>query len=282
MYRVIALTYSVLCVTACADRTEPISSKQQGLTAYCQAMVIGTGMVDVETDYLPGVVTCENGAASLEALKAQAVSARSYLYYRLDRTGDIADGTNDQVYSCGRSPTANAIAAVEATSGIVLQYQGTQVAAFYVAGSLQDPPECTGGTQDATNTERFVTYNQGLSGDNIVQTTLGLVNPDNHANRGCKSQNGADCLSDNGWVYDDILRFYYGTDIEMVKAEGACITGGDVDAGTGGGDSGAEDANGSGANDVSGGCSTSGSGDGGVSALMLLLGAALFVRRRRS
>ena len=32
------------------------------------------------------VITCENGNADLEALKAQAVSARSYLYYRLEST----------------------------------------------------------------------------------------------------------------------------------------------------------------------------------------------------
>ncbi len=281
MYRGIALTSALLCASACANRTEVIHTKQFPLTAYCQAMVVGTGMVDVETNYLPSVVTCENGAASLEALKAQAVSARSYLYYRLDRTGDINDGTNDQVYSCGREPTANAIAAVEATSGIVLQYQGTQVAAFYVAGSKQDPPECRGGTDDPTNTERFVTYNQGKSGDQIEQTTLGFVSPGNHANRGCKSQNGADCLSDDGWLYDDILRFYYGEDIEMVTAEGDCIIGGaETDAGVGAPTPDAEPSGG-GANEVSGGCSSGGGGGPGTLLILLCLVAGLRQRSLR-
>src|SRR5690349_3308796 len=49
--------------------------------AYCQIDVIGTGVVDMETDYLPHVVTCENGGGNLEALKAQAIAARSVAYY---------------------------------------------------------------------------------------------------------------------------------------------------------------------------------------------------------
>ena len=268
-----------LVSAACADRGDHIGYSRESLTAYCSAMVIGTGMVDVETDYLPSVVTCENGNASLEALKAQAVAARSYLYYRLDRTGDISDGTGDQVYSCSRGPTDQARAAVDATSGIVLQYMGTQVAAFFVAGAKQQPPDCIGGTDDPTNTERFVTYNQGKSGADIDQTSLGLINPSNYANRGCQSQNGADCLSDNGWVYDDILRFYYGEDIEMITADGPCIVGGQADAGAvvGGNDAGGGGGNN---NDIAGGCQ-SGGPTGGPLALVLIGALALGLRRRR-
>jgi hypothetical protein len=273
----------IVCVAALAasacSKGDEFSRRQFPLDAYCTANVIGTGNVDVETDYIPNVINCENGAASLEALKAQAVAARSYLYYRLDRTGDIADGTNDQVYSCNRTPSAAAVAAAEATSGQVLQYQGTQVAAFYVAGSLQDPPECRGGMNDPTNTERFVTYNQGKSGDEIEQTTLGFVDPSNLANRGCKSQNGADCLSDDGWAYGDILRFYYGEDIELVTAEGACVVS-SVDAGGTTDDS---DAGGTGNNngEVSGGCVAS-DGASGPGAAMLALVCLLLARRRRA
>lgn len=260
--------------------SDNVSKSTRSLDAYCTAMVVGTGMVDVETDYLPHVVACENGAASFEALKVQAISARSYLYYRLNGTGDIDDGTGDQVYTCGRPPTLEHMMAVAATSGQVLQYQGTQVAAFYVAGSKQAAPSCMGGTDDPTNTERYVTYNQGKSGDGIDQTTLGLVNIANLANRGCMSQNGSDCLSDDGGLAHDIVRFYYGEDIEIVQAEGACVTPPDppdagiapeVDSGAGTGGSGTGD-------DVSGGCSTGG-GHGGV--IVLLLCLALIRRRTR-
>ncbi len=193
------------------------------LSAYCTAMVNGIGEVEVEADYIPHVVNCENGAAGFEALKAQAVAARSYLYYRLDRTGEIDDSTGDQVYSCGRSPSVLAYMAAEATSGQVLMYRDTQVAAFYVAGAKQKPPNCRGGTRDPTNTEAYVTYNRGRGGHRIEQTSLGFIDPKNHANRGCKSQNGAACLSEMGWKYDRILRFYYGKDIEIAQAKGPCV-----------------------------------------------------------
>ncbi len=212
-----------LWAPACGSGDSGVGSRSMALEAYCTAYVTGTGDVDVETDYLPSVVSCENGGASFEALKVQAVAARSYLYYKLDLYGEVGDGTGDQVYSCGREPGAEHELAVAETSGEVLRYQDAQVAAFYVAGALQEPPDCTGGTNDPTGTESYVTYNLGLSGDSIEQTSLGWIDPSNTANRGCMSQNGSDCLSDAGWVYDDILRFYYGEDIEIVRAEGACI-----------------------------------------------------------
>ena len=197
--------------------------------ARCQADVVGVGSVDTELDYLPRVVACENGAASFEALKAQAVAARSYLYYKLEIDGDITDGQGDQVYTCANPPNEDHRRAVAETSGEILQYLETQVAAFYVAGAFADPPGCTGGPDDPTDTEQWVTYNSGRSGDGIDQTPLGFVDPLNHANRGCMSQNGADCLSDSGVDYAEILRFYYGEDIEHIAAEGPCVDGSDPD-----------------------------------------------------
>jgi hypothetical protein len=190
------------------------------VAAFCQADVVGVGRLDVEADYLPHVVACENGAASPAALEAQAIAARSYLYYELERTGSISDGQGAQVYTCANAPNDDHRAAVAATERQVLRYRDTQVAAFYVAGARgQSAPACRGSTDDPTNTERFVTYNEGLAGDGIVQSPLGLVDPANFANRGCMSQNGADCLSDAGRSAADIARFYYGADIELVVAD---------------------------------------------------------------
>lgn len=213
---------SLVAFRSCQRKRAPVQ-RSSLVGAYCEVSVSGFGARKVETDYLPHVVSCENGAASFEALKAQAIAARSYLYYKLDTDGEIKDGTGDQVYTCERPPSEEVYRAVAATSGQVLQYRGTQVAAFYVAGALQEPPRCRGGSDDPTDTEDYVTYNQGLSGADIEQTSLGWVNPDNHANRGCLSQNGSDCLSDRGWKSDDIVRFYYGEDIEIVTAEGDCV-----------------------------------------------------------
>jgi MYXO-CTERM domain-containing protein len=102
---------------------------------------------------------------------------------------------------------------------------------FYVAGARQTPPECRGGSEDPTGTEHWVTYNEGLSGDALEQSRIGWVDPGNYANRGCMSQNGSHCLSTAGRSWDQILRFYYGSDIEIVRAEGECVTATGIDAG---------------------------------------------------
>jgi hypothetical protein len=202
--------------------------------AYCQTVVNADGVargVDVETDYLPRVVQCENGNAGFEALKAQAVAARSFLYYQLDRMGEIEDGPQAQVYGCGRPPSPRVHAAVRATSGEILAYRGIQVAGFYVAGAKHRSPECAMdqalprrmAVEDPFDTEHYVTYNAGRSGNGVEQTKLGMIDPKNRSNRGAKSQNGAACLAAQGWTYQAILRFYYGEDIELTQTSGPCV-----------------------------------------------------------
>lgn len=201
--------------------------------------VIGTGLVPTESDYVPNVVRCENGLASFEALKAQAVAARTYAYYRMDSTGSINDGTSDQVYSCSGSAGLIHHQAAQATEGEILYIRddigGTQqdvlIAAFYVAAAIPSGPFDINnpgvivdpGDSDPTNTEQWVTYtyaNGDVGGDNLG-TPLGFqgtpTNP-NWPNRGAKSQNGADYLSDNSVSYLDILKYYYGADIQVRTA----------------------------------------------------------------
>jgi len=182
--------------------------------------------VDTETDYLPHVIACENGSADYEALKAQAVAARSVLYNKMESAGQIEDGQSDQVYTCARQPGPEHVAAVADTSGEVLWYLDVVVFAFYVSGAIPSTADCVpaSGDEDPHGTEHYVTYNWGLSGDAVEQSTLGWVNAGNHLNRGCQSQNGAHCLAEGGWLHRDILAFYYGMDAEVVQAEGACVT----------------------------------------------------------
>ena len=221
------MTFAAVALFACAstpDSREMTGSSAAALTAYCQAKVNGVGTLDVETDYLPHVVHCENGGAPLESLKAQAVAARTYLYYKLDTAGSVDDGQGDQVYSCASEPDANDIEAVAETSGIVLQYHDATICSFFVAGADASPPACAGTGSDPTNTEQYVTYNEGKSGSGIDQTSLGYVSPTNYANRGCMSQLGSRCLADQGDAFDAILKFYYGDDIGIVQSTGACIS----------------------------------------------------------
>ncbi len=201
--------------------------------------VTGRGLKPTESDYVPNVVKSENGLASFEALKAQAVAARTFAYYKMNLQGFINDGTSDQVYTGnGQPPRAIHYEAAAATEGEILWVRdniGAQadvlIAAFYVAGSIPTGPfnaHSPGtisqpGDSDPTSTQKWVTfpYAEGLSGGNNLGTPLGFrgtpTNP-NWPNRGAMSQNGSDYLSDNSLSYLDILKYYYGADIQVRTA----------------------------------------------------------------
>ncbi len=214
-----------LLLAACAP-DDGLRMLRLPVTAICSVTVEGKGAKDVETDYLPHVVTCENGAADGEALKAQAVAARTYMYYKVATSGSVKDGTSDQVYTCASQPSQKHYDAVKATSGQVLVWSNVVICSFFVAGAKPTAASCVAasGDPDPTNTEKYVTYNEGKSGSGITQSSLGWVSPSNKYNRGCLSQNGSHCLSLKGRPYPEIVRFYYGDDIVLSTATGSCVT----------------------------------------------------------
>lgn len=90
--------------------------------------------------YLYGVVPHEmSNSFPLEALKAQAVCARSYVMGYCSRYAtrsyDIRDTSSDQVYRGYASKNTRAIAAVDATAGQVLTYEGNIIEAYYSASN---------------------------------------------------------------------------------------------------------------------------------------------------
>ena len=97
-------------------------------------------IVDME-DYLKGVVPNEmSDSWPLEALKAQAVCARSYAYNSINHHSsyhfDICNGTDCQVYYGygGKGVNnVNAAQAVEETAGVYALYNGKPIEAFYSA-----------------------------------------------------------------------------------------------------------------------------------------------------
>ncbi len=104
--------------------------------------------------YLAGVVTGEAGDLSrLEAYKAQAVAARTYLVKHLkNHAGEgynLCDSTHCQLYTGTGEVSATARAAVEGTSGEILLYRGVPAEAYYhsvCGGRTEDmsyvwPPE---------------------------------------------------------------------------------------------------------------------------------------------
>ena len=103
-------------------------------------------LVDVET-YLVGVVAGEMPSSwPAEALKAQAVAARTYALHRrrTRREGefDLHAGTRDQVYAHARDLDPRVRRAVEATAGIVMMHRNHLFPAYYHS-------TCGGFTEDA-------------------------------------------------------------------------------------------------------------------------------------
>jgi MYXO-CTERM domain-containing protein len=216
-------------LTGCvSEPEEPLGQSRQAVSAplaqaYCSIVVSGKGEKQMETDYLPHVITCENGGANLQALKAQAIAARSVAYYAIATSGSICDGQGCQVYSCGAAPQAKHYQAVQETAGQYLSYGGMLTYGFYVAGdSGASPPGCK---DYSGSTSGYVTYNEGKTGTSVTQTSLGYIGPPGYGqNRGCMSQWGARCLENsNGYDFTKILQFYFGADINILQGSGPCV-----------------------------------------------------------
>ncbi len=91
-------------------------------------------------DYLYGVLPYEMGNSSgLEALKAQAVTARTYTMRAMSASSsslyDVVDTPSDQVYSGTPSGNANCKAAVDGTKGIVSKNGSSFTATYYSASN---------------------------------------------------------------------------------------------------------------------------------------------------
>ena len=93
--------------------------------------------IDVE-DYLLGVVPYEMGDSfPLEALKAQAVAARTYALRKSSSDGDydVEDTTNDQAFRGRSTSSPLSEQAVRETEGLVGTYNGRLAECFYSASN---------------------------------------------------------------------------------------------------------------------------------------------------
>ena len=90
-------------------------------------------------DYMLGVLPYEmDNSFPLEALKAQAVAARTYALKKMSAqaaTYDVVDTTSDQVYNGTPSGNARCAQAVQETSNIVGTVNGEYMASYYTASN---------------------------------------------------------------------------------------------------------------------------------------------------
>ena len=88
--------------------------------------------------YLQGVVPYEmSDSFPLEALKAQAVCARTYALSKMNSSSDwdVVDNTNDQAFKGTPAQNENSSRAVEETAGLILTYNGKLITAWYSASN---------------------------------------------------------------------------------------------------------------------------------------------------
>src|SRR5262249_54006644 len=153
--------------------------------------------------------------ADAEALKAQAIAARTYVLRAMrdnpslgTEAHPLVNSESFQTYAANANQAS--AAATRATAGMTATWSGELIQANYVAGALRQEDGALG--DDPTGTEHWVTYNEGLSGADVRPTPLSGRRSDN---RGCMSQNGADYLSRHGYNALQILRYYYGADLQV-------------------------------------------------------------------
>lgn len=118
------------------------------LAVNAQKRIDVINILDIET-YLKGVIPREmNGNWHQEALKAQAVVARTYALYQIEKNSreafDICSTTNSQVYGGMDAEAENSSRAVDQTKGTVLLNGIRPALVYYHANSA-------GQTEDAAN-----------------------------------------------------------------------------------------------------------------------------------
>jgi stage II sporulation protein D len=120
-------------------RLEVFANTQGGLTV---VNVLGL------EDYVRGVVPNELNYPAIEALKAQAVAARTYAVRNKDQFAaqgfDLLPTTRSQVYGGLSTEQPLASRAVEETRGVIATYQGAAINALYTS-------TCGGRTEDSEN-----------------------------------------------------------------------------------------------------------------------------------
>jgi SpoIID/LytB domain protein len=181
------------------------------------ATILPVNVLPVE-EYLKGVVPAEMPPYwGVEALKAQAIAARTFAIHKLGQGGDfdLRASESDQAYSGLTDQRAESNAAVDGTRSQVLTYQGQLITAFYMASD---------GGHTESSEYRFVTWNHGAQLRSHLGYLTGISDPFDRAPSwqvGPFSASGAaTILRDNG---DDVGDRLLGIDVLQKDASGRLV-----------------------------------------------------------
>lgn len=142
-----------------------VSVNGKGYRALVEVSAADRGLLVVNElpleEYLVGLINCEISSAwPVEAVKAQAVIARSYAIYQMQaRRGapyQLESSVMDQVYEGADAEDSRAARGVQETAGEVLTFDGRTIQAFYHSN-------CAGHTENSRNVwGTSVPYLQGV------------------------------------------------------------------------------------------------------------------------
>ncbi|MDD6879363.1 MAG: SpoIID/LytB domain-containing protein, partial [bacterium] len=180
--------------------------------------VIGSGTYDLE-DYVAGVVTNEAYTSEgIEALKAQAIAARTFVLYHTNScTKPIDNSTNAQTFN--KNFNENALKATKETAGMVLTYEGEIFSAQYDSFCYDDS-DCPDSKLNANGTYTVIYTRLPKEEKHTItlsdSTQLGrILRKSGHA-RGM-SQLLSYEMAKNGSTSDQILKYFYSDGVEISK-----------------------------------------------------------------
>lgn len=175
------------------------------------------GWMDLEEQYIPAVVSAETIVHKWAAAQAIAIVARTYVLRAVREdpklgTEEKPIESSERFQLFASSATGEGKEAAQATKRLVCRYGGQLILCNSVAGALWTGKGSPG--EDPTDSEKWVTYNEGKAGKAVKPSSISLVSrPDN---RGCLSKHGAEWLaSEATYDFPAILRYFYGADLEV-------------------------------------------------------------------
>ena len=185
--------------------------------------VTGVGTMDLE-EYVAGVVAHEAYQdGGLEALKAQAIAARTYaLNYTAGCTKPIENSTNAQTFhdiEYVKKQAPLSLKAANETAGMVLTYNGKYFSAQYDSFCYADS-DCPDATRNADGTYS-VTYKKLPKGE-THKVTLSDSSQYSRITTGQGHANGMSQLvsyqmAKQGKKYDEILKFFYSDGVQITQ-----------------------------------------------------------------
>lgn len=183
----------------------------------CKSIVVAGVAYSLE-DYVAGVISAEAYTGeSMEALKAQAIAARTYAIYVTNNcSSSIANSTSAQTFDSNFDDRA--IQAANETAGMVLVYSGNMFKSEYDSHCYQD-----GDCPDSICKNGYcsVTYTKLPNGEkHVVSVPSSYSNrfvPGEGHGRGMSQLASYYLASEKGYNYTKLLNYFYSEGVQIAN-----------------------------------------------------------------